>query len=899
MPSTKKKIYLAESDGIVDKSLPSQMADTEDGEESVGLAFMQELGASGTAIYEGMIEEDYNSALEGELGLDVYDVMRKSDSTVQATLLMVELPIRSADWFVKAATDEDGESDDLDREVAEFVKWNMFERIVWDDFLRQALTCLPSGFSLFEKVFAKVNNQIVIQDLSFRKQTTVSRWQMPNGKKGITQLLPTTKASGKNAGEYEIGIPEQKLVIFSFRREGDNYRGTSILRSAYRHWYLKDRFYRLDALKHEKESLGTPVLTMPGNATPADKVAAKNILKRVRAHKLTGVLLPSEKWTFRYEDHQMGSGTDIWSSINHHDRAISKNILAQFMELGNTQSGSRALSADQSRLFLLANEAVARHIKDTLNRFLVKQLVDFNYDVTRYPTIECGELGEIEVEDFALAVERMVKSGAVRMDDPTENAIRKKLRLPDPVKSREQEEEEALARGEDPNAPVNEPVNTPEGGKDKPKGDTKKEPKGTDDKTKDKQDSQTDDANEIKKASEEPPGSYLHELSGLVNNHSVAQLQDSVSASDAETLKKKGFRLNDYERFAPRVMTFAERKVNFTSIKKAMDKQGGIISDKYTVITEKQKADILKQVEEAVKNNDVKALGKLKAEYRGEFADAVDEVRHEMFDIGKKSAANEMTVAIPVTKKSTKAAMRLESEALVDKLSNDLENAAKTAVTQQLTQYGGEIEKLSAKEAKSAASASMTKLLEKGAEAMKTLAVTGAVNMGRGSIFQRSPELIYGFQFSAILDDRTTDTCLSLDGLVFRKKDMANYQPPLHYNCRSILVEILMEELFKPEFSDTVDGAVPKKVTIDTHSKMKAPVLQKNSPAAKIVKKEIEERQAKIIEYEKAGKFENRIKQHQERIRALQKGLKGKATELHEVDVLQIYLMCEGFSFES
>lgn len=38
-------------------------------------------------------------------------------------------------------------------------------------------------------------------------------------------------------------IPGSKLLIFVNEREGDNWWGTSMFRSAYQHWYHKSKYY--------------------------------------------------------------------------------------------------------------------------------------------------------------------------------------------------------------------------------------------------------------------------------------------------------------------------------------------------------------------------------------------------------------------------------------------------------------------------------------------------------------------------------------------------------------------------------------------------------------------------------------------------------------------------------
>lgn len=53
-------------------------------------------------------------------------------------------------------------------------------------------------------------------------------------------------------------------------------------------------------------------------------------------------------------------------------------------------------------------------------------------------------------------------------------------------------------------------------------------------------------------------------------------------------------------------------------------------------------------------------------------------------------------------------------------------------------------------------------------------------------------EALWGFHYSAILDDRTTKLCTDLDGTVVPLGDpfIARFRPPNHFHCRSALVEV-------------------------------------------------------------------------------------------------------------
>lgn len=73
----------------------------------------------------------------------------------------------------------------------------------------------------------------------------------------------------------------------------------------------------------------------------------------------------------------------------------------------------------------------------------------------------------------------------------------------------------------------------------------------------------------------------------------------------------------------------------------------------------------------------------------------------------------------------------------------------------------------------------------------------GALNSGRTTIADEAGDFVLGFSISAILDDRTTLICQEADGVIIRKDDprIQRLTPPLHFQCRSILVFITSDDV--------------------------------------------------------------------------------------------------------
>jgi SPP1 gp7 family putative phage head morphogenesis protein len=71
-------------------------------------------------------------------------------------------------------------------------------------------------------------------------------------------------------------------------------------------------------------------------------------------------------------------------------------------------------------------------------------------------------------------------------------------------------------------------------------------------------------------------------------------------------------------------------------------------------------------------------------------------------------------------------------------------------------------------------------------------------------------QVIVAYQFSAILDSRTSDVCRELDGKIYEKGAFLDHvTPPLHFNCRSLLVPITRFEPYKEDVNYVKPGKEP------------------------------------------------------------------------------------------
>ncbi len=83
-----------------------------------------------------------------------------------------------------------------------------------------------------------------------------------------------------------------------------------------------------------------------------------------------------------------------------------------------------------------------------------------------------------------------------------------------------------------------------------------------------------------------------------------------------------------------------------------------------------------------------------------------------------------------------------------------------------------------------------TTLTEIQAKALVRTAITNTQSKAMDLVMSKNDEILTGYRFTAVLDNRTSAICAHHDGEVYKINDI-RYRPPLHWNCRSSMVPVL------------------------------------------------------------------------------------------------------------
>jgi SPP1 gp7 family putative phage head morphogenesis protein len=274
-----------------------------------------------------------------------------------------------------------------------------------------------------------------------------------------------------------------------------------------------------------------------------------------------------------------------------------------------------------------------------------------------------------------------------------------------------------------------------------------------------------------------------------------------------------------------------EKKCNFTRIIKNLDEWETKCKEELIEIIgwqkENLKRDILKK--RIIEDKSANQIEKLQLNYVGDFKSKVQDWLGEMYQYGQQEVNNELNkikfIDIIAGLPPTKAMSYLKNKSffIAGVIRDDILKEAKTILYNglksgkstpeimfELDGFFKEYIGTSGIEIKSGKELTPYHL-----ETVIRTNFNDSYNQGRQNMMDDPDvkDIMAGEMFSAIMDDRTTEICQSLDGQVFTygDPDIARFTPPLHFNCRSTLVPITKYESFEPIKSELKAKSLPMK----------------------------------------------------------------------------------------
>ena len=261
--------------------------------------------------------------------------------------------------------------------------------------IAQALGAIVHRKAYFEKVFTERDGKIVYDKVAWRPPSTCSiqrdtRTAAFEGFRQIPYRLDNTN---------EVYIPAHRALVYIHNQHRNPLEGHSDFNIAY--WCyqtsLKIKFLWFSFL--ETQALPRTVVKHQ------DPVEAIKGAKKIQTLRQSGVVGLEKGYDVEALQSEGRGGAQFKEALQWLDSEASGSVLAGFTDLtsgATSGTGSFALSKDQTDFFLMSRQSTSRELADTLNQYLIPDLVRYNFGPnTPSPVFEFGPIAQ---DDMAQSI---------------------------------------------------------------------------------------------------------------------------------------------------------------------------------------------------------------------------------------------------------------------------------------------------------------------------------------------------------------------------------------------------------------------------------------------------------------------------------------------------------------
>jgi hypothetical protein len=450
MPKDKKKITKAEAARLAKQPLTPSNRDlpglspadfpTLDSQgarvKQQEINYFQEYGTTGLFRLGPYIWEEWLPELQQQRGVKIYKEMWQNDAIISAIFYALEMVCRSVDWDFEV-----GGPTPADEEAAEFYRTCLYNDMAvnWEDTLSEILSMFIFGWSWFELVYKKRegphpddptldsnydDGRVGWRKWGIRTQESLLRWDFDEygGVNSMVQLAPP---------HYSITeIPLEKSLLFRLKPRKGNPEGISMLRGAYRSWYLKKNIEDIEAIGVERDLAGIPIMWVPESvllgsdaASQAARDYYKTVITNIHRNQDEGIIMPSTQYAPDDGGGKMYDITLLGPSsqrqfmtdqiISRYNKMIAMTVLADFLMLGQDQTGSYALAETRNNIFSLSITAILDSVADVINSYAVPRLARLNADINpeTLPKLTHGDVASSAGADVATALSNLARGG--------------------------------------------------------------------------------------------------------------------------------------------------------------------------------------------------------------------------------------------------------------------------------------------------------------------------------------------------------------------------------------------------------------------------------------------------------------------------------------------------------
>ena len=441
-----------------------------------------ELGERGLAFTAGQVGQEFLPSLRRELGIATYTEMSSNDAILGGVIHAINQIMRKVTWSIDPSPGTTKDPTEKQLAYAEFLASCFNDMsIPWQDVLTEILSMLVYGWAYFEIVYktrrgddedprfrSKYDDgKIGIRRLAVRSQETLDRWALtdqgdilgmwqkphpysdfpirPRDIDGRARRLNVTGQPTREGPDVTMAdslgqsvfLPLKKALLFRTTVHRNSPEGRSVLRSAYRSWYIKKNLEDIMVIGVERDLVGLPTMVAPPGFNPQNNATddrilgmVQAILTNIRNDEQAGIIVPPG-WEFALTASPGKKEFEIPELLQYYDKRMAMTVLGQFILLGMERVGSFAQSKNSTDLFTVSMIAWVQSIADVINRYLVDDLLYMNdmNDLDDPPRFAAGDVKESDLNELSNYITRLVNVDAITPDDDLEDNLRRQGKL--------------------------------------------------------------------------------------------------------------------------------------------------------------------------------------------------------------------------------------------------------------------------------------------------------------------------------------------------------------------------------------------------------------------------------------------------------------------------------------
>ena len=541
----------------------------------------------------------------------------------------------------------------------------------------------------------------------------------------------------QKTSQGSLDVDKRSIIHFINDKRFQNPYGQSDLRAAYAAWLSKNHVTRYFSIYLEKAASPIPVGRYDKNAPSgfADKLL--NILKRFQSK--TAIAISKDVEVEFLEARTNGEA--FHKAIHLFNMIIGRALFVPDL-IGLTGSetggGSLALGKEQMNLFFMHISRRRASLEQAINNEIIKPIIIHNFGfVENPPLFKFKPLDEDRTVELAKIWLDAVKGNAYQPNEEEINHFRKLVKFPEGEVVFKQPPPQPV-----PPSPQGNPLN--DIGDQEDQGDQELETEEGQ-KTDTEPEPPEEDKKEFAKAYDQTPGDY-------------------------------------------------HKKVDFKAMKTKLDDYDNSVVNESKLIVKKMIMDLKDQIEKKriVQNQNVDRIDSLNLKYKKELKQILKNSFMGIYKDSHKQAALEVqksNFAKPLAEDKFLEVIDAETFNYIGDYEYQILKRTRVALTSAIKDGASLTSTLNQLED------DLNGLSLSSIERFSRTKHTEVMNNARREYFE-STGVVTGYQYSAIMDDRTSDICSGLHGKFFKADDAPT--PPMHFNCRSTLIPITKYEEFTP-----------------------------------------------------------------------------------------------------